>query len=258
MKKGSFASLLYREFYLGRKGYLYQLLTFFIMALMGVLAALSLQKGNLNRLLGLLGDLEPVFRLSTNLYIEFLPGILSSMIIFVPADVAGIDILTFWQRYQHSTPVTPIRFGAVKTAATLLVAGVNMLLATAYIFAVDLILGESSPDHFFLSLSTVICMILFSIGSQVMIYLLKNKDMGAIAAMFLIMAPIAVFFRSRLTSTAAGDELSKLTDQQDLMGAMNQIMHTFSGFFPIAVILLVIGFILMFLSMSLVYKRREK
>ena len=57
MKKGLFTGLLFREFYVARKNYGYNLYGYFSVAAVGLLALLSYKCGNLNRY-GHLMDVE--------------------------------------------------------------------------------------------------------------------------------------------------------------------------------------------------------
>lgn len=266
MKKGSFIGLLYREYYLGRNSYITGLLFFAGHALIGWLALLSLKYGNFGLLFGDISEsggviknkeLSEILRLMIIMFMKYMPLVMAFMFAAASADTAAKDTLNKWNRFEHCTPVTPLRFAAVKTATTAVSAAVSFLLAVIYLFSITFALGEKftygdfSVIIAFITLFTVLASIL----PQIFITLLKSRDMGWLCTMAVFMVPA---FIVSATNAAKENEAPSANENADIAAEISLITDKAQEYCPLAIGVLIIAFAMLFISMYLLYKRREK
>ena len=268
MKKGSFAGLLYREFYLGRQSYVINFITFMCFAAMGWLALLSINHGNFSLLFddtadsgsGILKDKETVNLLRTVILsgIKFMPLVMAGMIVFSTVDVSAKDTLNSWIRFEHCTPVTPIRYALVKTVSTAIWAAVSFALLLSYMFSVTAALDDKfTYGDFSLIVLFLAGLTILSILCQIFITLFHSRDKGMVVLMLIILPSVII-----ISGTGAMKEKEKNGIEPDDPLGIGMIMSLFTGkaqaLFPIMLLVLVGSFVLMFVSMYLIYKRREK
>ena len=117
MKKGSFKGLVFREFYVARKNYGYNMLAYIILCILALLALLSFKCGNLHRYAHLM---EPDYiKVITNM-IKFAPAYVACCFFGATADATPNDEKTPWRRFRIACPVTPLRQALAKYACLFL------------------------------------------------------------------------------------------------------------------------------------------
>ena len=113
MKKGNFKGLLFREFYVARRNYGYNLLAYMIPVILALLALLSFKCGNLHRYNHLI-DAES--KNTINMMIKFGPAYMAAFFFGGAADSIPKDEKTGWRRFRTACPVTPFRLALAKYA----------------------------------------------------------------------------------------------------------------------------------------------
>ena len=264
MKRSSFTGLLYREYYLSRSSYLSALITFLVCALLGILMMLSFRFGNLGLLFGdmsgkgggiIEGKALPSFiRALGTVFIKYFPPLMTYIFVITSANTAAKDILTSWNRFEHSMPVTPLRFAAVKTTATAMSLAVSLILSWAYFFIIHSVseiaftYRDMSAVVFCLAFGTVI-----SILAQIFITLLKNRDMGFLCSIAAFLIPTVII------STKNGmEEEMKITIDTDTASMISGLIDKAWKLLPLMLTIIAVLFAGLFISMYLLYKRREK
>ena len=256
MKKGSFAGLLYREFYLSRQSIVTGVIMFTGFALLGWLAVLSLDYGNLGKILTNLyttGDgtiteegMESFGLVRKNLFVslKFYPTLMAMFLAMTPPDIAAKDTMTSWHRYLHCTPITPLRFAEVKTAVTAIFTAASFLISVVYMFLIGLASGEYLN---YSDLSGVMLILLiitgFGVIGQIFILLLRSRDKGMLAAMGVIIVGVWAFAQSMGETGSDGFDT--------LVSAAEAVM-------PYSPLILAGMLALLFAAMYFIYKRREK
>ena len=267
MKKGSFAGLLYREYYLGRNSYITGLLFSVIQALIGWLALLSLKHGNLGLLLGDISDsdggiiknkeVSDILRLFVVMTIKYMPSVMASMIAVSPTDAACKDIMNIWNRFEHCTPVTPLRYAAVKTVSTAIPTVVSFFIAVIYIFTITSALGDGFTygDFSVIVILIALFIVCMSILPQIFVTLLRSRDKGWLCTIGVLM--VTIFIASFINANKT-DEMPSTDENMDIVTTISELANKAQVYCPVALAVLVIGFAVMFVSMYLLYKRREK
>ena len=266
MKKGSFMGLLYREYYLGRNSYFINFISFTVSALLGLMAVLSMKYGNFSLVFGdeisgstgILKSKETaaIIRLMILTGIKYMPLITAVLIGFVSADVSSKDTMTQWNRFEHCSPVTPMRYAAVKLMSTFSGTAVSFALALIYMLIVTFLMSENfTYGDFSVIVLFITAFAVFGIISQIFITLLGSNDKGMLASLGVMM--LAVFIISFINAEKENDMLS--TDKPDDIAVMiAELTDKAQAYCPIALAVLVIAFTVLFVSMYLLYKRREK
>lgn len=262
MKKGSFTGLLYREFYLGKSTYITGILLFAGSALLGWLSILSLKYGNFGSLFGkdLSGgviknkEASEIIGAMILLFMRYIPAFMSCTIgagVFM--DVACKDVMNKWNRFEHSTPVTPLRFAAVKTISMLITTTISFILAVFYIFTIDIGLGESFT-YAEISIISIFLLFLVVLGvlSQIFIMLLKDRDKGMLCTTAIVMAPI--FIISFINSKNERESGKEVSFQETIKDFTEKTLE----YCPLIFLAIAVIFAVLFVSMYLIYKRREK
>lgn len=257
MKKGSFTGLLYREYYLGKHSCFAGLLLFAGFAAVCWLALLSLRYGNLSLILSSAGkyeqEISEAVRFSIDLTVRFAPAVGAACLSFAPADIAGRDILTSWRRFEHCTPVTPLKYAAVKLTATVLAAAASFLLTFLHIAGIGAATGSPvSYTDFSLIVLIVGFMTTFSVLAQFFILLLGSLDYGMLTAMLTVSVPVLIIsFLNRDTDTFSDKAIS-------VEERRSRIAEFINGLCPVMLAVTAGVLVLLFVSMYLLYKRREK
>ena len=254
MKKGSFIGLLYREYYLGRHGYITGSLFFAVNALLGCLILLSLKYGNLNLIVSIISDegkeMSDTFHSIFIYIIKYIPVAMLGTLSMTSADTANRDNLNKWNRFEHCTPVTPVRYAAVKTISTLILTALSFMLAVVYLLIIDFALGANFTYGDFSVIIFLITVLTAATGilPQIFITLLKSKDMGwlCITAIYMVSVFIISFINAK-----KGNEIDEPVNFEGLIDKAKE-------YFPVAFAVLGIAFVVLFVSMYLLYKRREK
>lgn len=258
MKKGRFAGLVYRELYLCRKNIIINLVIFAGFAAFGLMLLLSFYYGNIGKILSwilvdgrgnMFPDAQETYeRMRSGLFstMKLTPVVMTMGIAITTTDIAAKDTMTAWHRYVHCTPVTPLRYAAVKTTVNVIMVAASFVLGVLYMFIIGIISGESITYRD-TSLLVFILMILtvFGVIGQTFILLLGNRDKGMMASMGLIM--LAVW----------GFAYSVRNDDTDMDG-FDAFMNAAETLLPYSPLILAGLFALLFAALYFIYRRREK
>ena len=260
MKTGKFTALVYRELYLARKSWIGGIVSFLLAALICWLILLSYDYGNIGKILSEVmvsgdGTIAPDvpdiienMRRSMYLFVQFLPAVMSMQFFISASDIAAKDTLTCWCRFEHCTPVTPMRFAAVKLALNVLLLAVSFALGATYMYTVGLVSGYGySYSNFSMFMLIYVVLSAFCIISQIFVLLLKNRDKGMLATMAVVVLPLAVL--SFINGQSSGAE------EENTFDTLINAAETLCPYTP----LIISGMlILLFAAMYFLYKRREK
>lgn len=265
MKKGSFIGLLYREYYLGRHSYFTGFISFVGFALIGLLAVLSMKHGNFALLFGdaAVGstgifknkETADIVQLIILTGIKYMPPVMTVVIGFTAADVSAKDTLTTWNRFEHCSPVTPMRYAAVKLTSTALGTAVSLILSLIYMLIITLVMDEKfTYGDFSVIVLFITIFLVFGIISQIFITLFGSNDKGMMASVGVFM--LCAFIFSGIN--AAND--SKLSNE--MSGSIDSYIAKFTNiarnYCPVMLAVMIASFAVLFISMYLLYKRREK
>jgi|GEM_PF-2524412 len=259
IKRGSFGGLLYREYYLARRNLVSYSVMVAVIAVLCWLTALSFYYGNLGNIITSLladgsGNLSPeaeetFVRLRRSLFfsIKLYPALMTGGFAIIGPDIAAKDTRTIWQRYEKCTPVTPLRFAAVRTAVNALTASLSLAAGLLYMSVAGLISGEYitySELSLFVLLITVL--VLFAVIAQIFILLIGDRDKGMLASMGVIMVSVWIFsnYARNLGDSGADGFEALLEGSQMLM--------------PFMPLIYICVFGVLFAAMYIIYKRREK
>jgi hypothetical protein len=114
-------------------------------------------------------------------------------------------------------------------------------------------MGEPfSYGDFSILVLMVSCYIVFGVLGQIFVTLLRNKDAGMLCAMGFVMAPVMIISAANSNHDAEVDTL------ESTAGIMSFLTDTAKAFCPILLAVISGLFVLLFISMYLLYKRREK
>ena len=281
IKKHSITRLIYREFYLSKDQYMIVLLISAISILMGLLAIISFRFGNLNSLFQegsktaipfFPSETIPRLRRTTVLLIRYLPVLSISMGIFYTYELASKDTLKTWRRFLRTTPLTPSRCALSKCITTMAVTLGSFLLSLAYLLSASFLLGETvTVDDLIYVSSLIVCFVIWSVLSQLLIHLFQNTDRGMLASLFSFAGLLFLLLWPRFVRMLQQEEERILMEIQKASLSGEEVIITESAsspltfladtaisFGPYLPIILLISFIILFLGHSYLYKRREK
>ncbi|MCR5111071.1 MAG: hypothetical protein K6B38_09205 [Ruminococcus sp.] len=261
MKNNSFAGLLYREYYLCKKSLFFYFLIFLCFSVIGWLILLSMKYGNLALLFndeasGRTGIIQDKFaadflRLLINISAMYLPLCGAFFSSFAPFDIAVKDTLASWIRFEHCTPLTPLKFASVKLVSTMIGTLISFAISVLHLFSVRTVMGEKFT---FVDISIIIFLLTFitafCVLSQIYLTLFRNSSIGIAATTVTMMCPLIII--AIINSVNSSDEITK----PENIGS--ELTKYAERFFPLMLIVLLSMFILLFVSMYLLYKRREK
>ena len=249
MKKGSFAGLVYRELYL---------IMFAAFALLGWLVLLSFHYGNLGIIMtdllasadGTLSEQAETFyenaRKSLFIAMKLYPAAPGVSFCLTAADIASKDTMTAWDRFEHCTPVTPLRFASVRTTVNIMLTAASFVLPAAYMLLIGQVSGEGlSYGEFAVFVLLLIAVVAFGIIGQIFVTLLKNRDKGMLASMAFIMAGVWLVSNS-LSGSGSDDD------------TINVLVNLAKSVLPFSPLIFIGVFAALFAAMYLIYQRREK
>ena len=244
MKKGSFAGLLYREFYLARKSYIIGLIMFAAWALFGWLTLVSFKYGNIGKLMDYLAGGQAG---TGEFDLEVLQQNMKNDVTDCPRlEWSGKDEFALWQRYAKCTPVTPARRAALKTLMNFIAAASAFVLSIGYISFIDALIGDSITYRELALLVTVISAVtLMSVVAQVYIRIFRGMDKGMLALVATVIVIEVIFIATNTPKPGSQDK------EIDLIGLCELI-------FPFTPIIFVGTLAAGFGLMYALYRRREK
>ena len=242
MKKGTFKGLLFREFYIARKNYGYNLIAYFTMAFIGLMALLSYECGNLNRYTHLINaDLKNII----DAMIKFTPAFTGACFFGGASDATPNDEKTAWRRFRTASPVTPFRLALAKYVCLFLSLIISFALTFGWLGLYSLLTGTSlSKMDLGITVTIYAVSVLLIIYMQNIIIWVRTLERTIIVLMitsYSIIIPILLKNPELLTT----EGLDKLK------GFCIKLI-------PFTPLIIPIAFILGILCTTILYRRREK
>ncbi len=248
MKKGSFKGLMFREFYVARKNYGYNLLGYIILCVLALLTLLSFKCGNLHRYAHLM---EPDLKKVIEAYIKFVPAYVACCFFGATADATPNDEKTPWRRFRIACPVTPFRQALAKYACLFLTFLLSFGLTFGWFGLHNLLTGTALTIE---DLAATMALYTFTV---VAIIYLQNigiwaRTLEKTLLIFMITvygAIFAIFFKFPQVMT--------LIDPSNPAG-MDKLKEIGTKFLPFSPLAIVGAFLVGLCCTTLLYKRREK
>ncbi len=242
MKKGSFKGLLFREFYIARKNYGYNLLAYFVMVAIGLLALLSYKYGNLHRYNHLM-DAE--MKSTIDLMIKYAPAYTGAFFFGGASDATPNDEKTLWRRFRLSSAVTPLRFALAKYSCLFLTLLTSFTMTFGWLGVHSLLTGTPlTVNDLGITLAIYTFSVLLIIYMQNICIWVGTLERAVIVCMLTVYAiMIPVVFKHPDLITADG---------------LNQIKELCMTLIPFTPVIILGTFLLGILSTTMLYGRREK
>lgn len=248
MKKGSFKGLVFREFYVARKNYGYNLLAYIILCILALLALLSFKCGNLHRYAHLI---EPDVKKVLADYIKFVPACMACCFFGATADATPNDEKTPWRRFRIACPVTPFRQALAKYACLFLTFLFSFGLTFGWFGLHSLITGTVLTRN-----DIAVTMALYAITVVGIIYMqnvgiwARTLEKTIIVVMITMYgAMFAVFFK--FPQVVLMFDPSNPDSNDNLMGIGTK-------FLPYTPLVIIGAFLVGILCTTMLYRRREK
>lgn len=242
MKKGTFKGLLFREFYIARKNYGYNLIAYLTLALIGLLALLSYKCGNLNRYEHLINT---EIRSIIDAMIKYVPAYAGAFFFGGASDATPNDEKTPWRRFRTASPVTPFRWALAKYGCLFLTLLVSFALTFGWLGLYSLLTSTS-----FSTTDIVITMAIYTVSVISIIYL-QN-----------IIIWVRTFERAIIVMliTVYGVTIPILLKNPDLLTpeGLNTAKEFCTKLIPFTPLIILATFVLGFLCTTMLYGRREK
>ncbi len=242
MKKGSFKGLLFREFYIARKNYGYNLLAYLVMVAIGLLALLSYKYGNLHRYNHLMG-VET--QSAIDLMIKYAPAYTGAFFFGGASDATPNDEKIPWRRFRLSSAVTPFRFALAKYSCLFLTLLASFAMTFGWLGIYSLLTGTVVTTN-----DLGITMALYTVSVLLIIYMqniciwvgtLERAVIVCILTIYAIMIPVVHKYPNLLT--------------EDGLNQMKELCTTLIPFTPV----IIPGtFLLGLICTTMLYGRREK
>lgn len=248
MKKGSFKGLVFREFYVARKNYGYNLLAYIILCTLALLALLSFKCGNLHRYAHLI---EPDAKKMLESFIKFIPAYVACCFFGATADATPNDEKTPWRRFRIACPVTPFRQALAKYACLFLTFLLSFGLTFGWFGFHSLLTGTA------LTLEDLAAtMALYTFAVVAIIYLqnvgIWARTLEKTLVVFMITvygAMFLVFFKF--------PQVMYMLDFSNPEGN-DKLMEIGTKFLPFTPLVIIGAFLVGILCTTMLYKRREK
>lgn len=242
MKKGSFKGLLFREFYIARKNYGYNLLAYLVMVAIGLLALLSYKYGNLHRYNHLM-DAET--KSAIDLMIKYMPAYTGAFFFGGASDATPNDEKTPWRRFRLSCAITPFRFALAKYSCLFLTLLASFAMTFGWLGIYSLLTNTAVTTN-----DLGITLAIYTLGVLLIIYMqniciwVRTLERAVIVCMltvYAIMIPTILKHPDLLT--------------EDGLNQMRELCTTLLPFTPV----IILGtFLLGLLCTTILYGRREK
>lgn len=248
MKKGSFKGLVFREFYIARKNYGYNLLAYIILCTLALLALLSFKCGNLHRYAHLI---EPDFKKAIENTIRFAPALTACCFFGAVSDAIPKDETTPWRRFRIACPVTPFRQALAKYACQLLAFICSFGLSFGWLGLHSLITNTAPTRN-----DITIILSAFAVTMVLMVYM-QNVAIWARTlekTLLIVMATVygaifAIFFKF--------PQVILMIDPSNPAG-MDKLKEIGTKFLPFTPLVIAGAFLVGILCTTMLYRRREK
>lgn len=245
MKKGNFKGLLFREYYVARKNYGYNLLGFLILVILALLAMLSFKCGNLHRYNHLM---DADSKNSLNMMIKFVPAYMATCFFGGASDAIPKDEKTGWRRFRTACPVTPFRLALAKYTCLMITLLFSFSLTFGWLGLHSLLTGMP------LTLKDVTTtMVLYSIAVIIIIYMTniciwaRTLEKALIVLMVTVYGGIFIVFM----------KFPQLMDPSTI-DKIDELLSSGTKFLPFTPLIITGAFILGIFCTTMLYKRREK
>lgn len=242
MKKGSFKGLLFREFYIARKNYGYNLIAYFAMVAIGLLALLSYKCGNLNRY-GHLMDAE--MKNTITLMIKYAPAYTGAFFFGGASDATPNDEKIPWRRFRAASAVTPFRFALAKYSCLFLTLLASFAMTFGWLGLHSLLTDTALTVN-----DLGITMALYTVSVILIIYMqniciwVRTLERAMIVCMITICAitfPITLKYPDLMTTDG-----------------LNKIKELCTTLIPFTPLIILAVFLLGLICTTMLYGRREK
>ncbi len=242
MKKGSFKGLLFREFYIARKNYVYNLFAYFVIVAVGLLALLSYKYGNLHKYLHLMDEMQ---KSTVDLMIKYMPAYTGAFFFGGASDATPNDEKMIWRRFRTACAVTPFRFALAKYSCLFLTLLISFAMTFGWLGLHSLLTGTALAQT-----DVAITMALYTASVLLIIYMqnicilagtLERAFIICMISIGAIMVPITLKSPDLMTN--------------DGLNRLKELCMTLAPFTP----LIILGtFLLGILCTTMLYGRREK
>ena len=248
MKKGSFKGLVFREFYVARKNYGYNLLAYIILCILALLALLSFKCGNLHRYAHLM---EPGVKKMIEAYIKFAPAYVACCFFGATADATPNDEKTPWRRFRIACPVTPLRQALAKYACFFL----TFLLSFGFTFGWfglhSLLTGTA------LTLEDLAATMALYTATVVVIIYMQNVAIWARTLEKTLLIVMATAYGAMFFVIFKFPQVMTLMDTSN-PASMEKLKEIGTRFLPFTPLIIAGAFLVGILCTTLLYGRREK
>ena len=242
MKKGSFKGLLFREFYIARKNYGYNLLAYLVMVAIGLLALLSYKYGNLHRYNHLMG-VET--QSAIDLMIKYAPAYTGAFFFGGASDATPNDEKIPWRRFRLSSAVTPFRFALAKYSCLFLTLLASFAMTFGWVGIYSLLTDTAVTTN-----DLGITMALYTVSVLLIIYMqniciwvgtLERAVIVCMITVCVITVPMTLKFPDLMTTDG-----------------LNQIKELCTTLIPFTPVIILGTFLLGLICTTMLYGRREK
>ncbi len=262
LKRGNFAMLLYREYYLGRKSFVTGSFMFLAVAVFCLLNLVSFDHGNIGRVLEVvIGDPSDAaakefaaervaeMRQSMTFIMKIMPTVMGCQFQFVMCDVAGRDEIALWQRFAKCAPASPAKRALAKIVMNVICLCISVLLGTVYMNVVGAVFGDGvSYSDISYMFTVVTAVTAFTVLAQIYTMILHSMEKGMLALLATIMVPTwAVAFANVMGRNGTRDD--------EFFVDLSAFCEFICPFLPFILIGL---FAFGFAAIYLLFKRREK
>lgn len=200
MKPAAVKSLIYKEFYMARKPLLIQMVTFVLVAVMGILIEVSFQIGNL----ALLSDsIKSEIKEMVDFGILIYPVLMAGIFTFMISDASMKDEDVAWKRFCYSTPASHKDFAIAKYTVFLMTIIVESIFSLVYVAVVCHILNVKFSKLYLAYVLTAIAVTTFmAILDHLGILLFHSKDK---AGLFMLVVLLSIVLIPVLLNKSSGN-----------------------------------------------------
>lgn len=242
-------SLIYREFFLYRKSVFTALGVFFGLIVMGILIILSMQFGNLAKATA---DLTTDLGGNISTILTYMPGMILFAIPLGYFEVLDTDFSSKWMRFQYASPVNESRLVLSKLFL------IGILTVCAFVGSIlNALLFSLICDKPFTQTTLSLIVLIMTVFSLITITLCVLTCLFRKSTPALIIVFAAVFMTFIALSIPM---LEKASDNHDIQffDIEVMIMEKVSGIAPFLPFILAAVFVLGYLIMTALLRRREK
>jgi len=242
MKKGSFKGLLFREFYIARKNYGYNLFAYFLMVVVGLLALLSYKYGNLHKYWHLMDDMQ---KSTVDMMLKYMPAFVGTCFFGGVSDATPNDEKMIWRRFRTACAVTPFRFALAKYVCSFLALLISFAMTFGWLGLHSLLTGTALTQTDF-----SITMALYTAGVLLIIYMQNICIWVGTLERALIICMISI---SAIIVPITFKNPDFMTDD-----GWNRLKEFCITLTPFTLLIIPLTFLLGILCTTILYGRREK